>query len=143
MLVAYSLFAKIPDLKATTGRIFDGDTFAAVVHLEGGASVRANIRFIDIDAPELSGECESEIEWAYKSKARLEELLPEGTKVTLSGIKDDKYLGRINAYVRLPDGRDVSQIMLAENMAVAYTGGKRSTWCTDEEIEQWKQRNKQ
>jgi endonuclease YncB( thermonuclease family) len=129
IIITFNSMARVPEMEAISGRVFDGDTFNATVFISESASIRANIRFIDIDAPELSGECESEIEWAIRSKQRLEQLLPEGTKIILSNIKDDKYLGRINANVRFADGRDISKIMLDENMAVPYSGGKRIDWC--------------
>lgn len=132
----------VPNLTATTDHVLDGDTFAATVHLEDGAGVSARVRFINIDAPETNGECGSEIEWAKKSKNRLEELLPAGTKVILSDIKDDKYLGRIDARVKFPNGRDVGQIMIDENMAKAYNGGRRGRWCAPDEIKQWGRGNK-
>ena len=123
--------ARVPDLNAVADYVFDGDTFSATVHLENGAEVSAHVRIMDIDAPEMHGKCESEIAWAIRSKNRLAELLPKGTKIKLSKIKDDKYLKRIDAFVTLPDGRDVSKIMLAENLAVKYDGGKRQSWCND------------
>ena len=57
------------------------------------------------------------------------DLLPIGTMVELSQIDDDKYLGRIDARVALPDGRDVSEIMIHEKLARPYDGGARQSWC--------------
>lgn len=114
---------------ATTGYIFDGDTFAAHVKLENGISVSLSIRILGIDTPEIHGECESEIKAAFKARDKLVTLLPENSVVQLSDIKDDKYLGRIDANVKLSDGRDVGKIMLQEKLARKYTGGKRQKWC--------------
>jgi len=116
-------------VEAISGYIIDGDTFAATVKLENDTRISVRVRILGIDAPEMNGECESEIEWAHRSRDRLAELLPEGSIIQLSSIKDDKYIGRINAYVKIPDGRDVSAIMLKENLAVPYGGGKRQPWC--------------
>ncbi|MDR1826182.1 MAG: thermonuclease family protein [Rickettsiales bacterium] len=124
-----SLSAAVPDLTATVNHMIDGDTFAAAISLENGAEVSASVRLMNIDAPELHGECELETEMANKSKARLGELIPVGTKVILSKIKDDKYLGRVDAFVRDASGRDIGRIMIDENMAVAYGGGRRGSWC--------------
>ena len=141
-LLVFSLLvfraAAAPDLAATAEYVIDGDTFGAIIDLGAGAKVSARVRFMDIDAPELHGECESEIELANRSKDRLAELLPAGTGVVLSGIKDDKYLGRIDAYVKFPDGRDVGRIMTDEKLARAYGGGRRLPWCAPEEIERYK-----
>jgi endonuclease YncB( thermonuclease family) len=121
-------------LAATTDYVIDGDTFAAKVHLENGASVAVRVRISNIDAPETHGECDFEAELAGKSKQKLSDLLPNGTVVSLSKIKDDKYLGRIDALVSL-NGKDIGEIMLAEKLARKYNGGKRAPWCsTNEEV---------
>ena len=146
LAILFCLWTKVaaaaPDLTATSDHILDGDTFSAVVGLENGAKISVRVRFMNMDAPEMNGECESEIERAERSKDRLAELLPKGTKVILSKIKDDKYLGRIDAYVKFPDGRDIGEIMIRENLARAYGGGRREPWCAADEIERWNKRSK-
>lgn len=119
----------LPPVPAIAGYIIDGDTFSAKVKLENDASVSVRVRILGIDAPELSGECDKETEWAHRSRNRLVELLPENSEIYLVNVKDDKYLGRIDANVKLSDGRDVGEIMLRENMAIPYSGGKRQPWC--------------
>jgi endonuclease YncB( thermonuclease family) len=109
--------------------VFDGDTFSAKVLLENGAAISVRVRIRNIDAPEIHGECDAEIEWAKRSKNRLAELIPKGSAVMLTKIKDDRYLGRIDAIASLPDGRDIGRIMMAENLARPYDGGKRMPWC--------------
>ena len=123
-----SAVSAMPPLSARAVRILDGDTFAAVVHMESGANVSVNVRIRNIDAPEIHGACEYESKWAEKSKNRLAELLPQGTEMILIDIKDDKYLKRIDARVRL-NGKDIGDIMIKENMAVPYNGGRRKGWC--------------
>ncbi|MFA7187989.1 MAG: thermonuclease family protein [Alphaproteobacteria bacterium] len=114
---------------ATTGYIYDGDTFAAKVKLENNVMVSVRVRILGIDTPEIHGDCDSEIQVAIKARDKLGALLPENSIVQLSDIKDDKYLGRIDANVRLSDGRDVGAIMLKEKLARKYNGGKRKKWC--------------
>lgn len=122
-------FGADKSVTATTGYVFDGDTFAARVKLENGVLVSVRVRILGIDTPEIHGECESEIMVAFKARDRLEKLLPENSTIELSNIKDDKYLGRIDANVKLKDGRDVGQIMIDEKLARKYDGGKRKKWC--------------
>ncbi|NMA32754.1 MAG: thermonuclease family protein [Alphaproteobacteria bacterium] len=122
-------YGKTSSISAKVDYIFDGDTFAAIVKLENSMRISVRVRILEIDTPEIHGECESEIIMANKARKRLKQLLPIGSSVELSNIKDDKYLGRINAKVKLPDGRDVSKIMLQEKLARKYTGGKRQSWC--------------
>ena len=114
---------------ATVGYVIDGDTFAATVNLEDGIKISVRVRILDIDTPELSSDCPAEVVIAERARDRLRELLPDGVVVDLRDIKDDKYLGRIDARVFMGDGRNVSDIMLQENLARRYNGGKRTPWC--------------
>lgn len=114
---------------ATVNYIFDGDTFAATVHLEDGINVSTRVRLMNVDTPEIHGMCEREINMANRAKNRLAELLPTGSKVELKSIKDDKYLGRIDAYVLIEGGKDVGEILIKENLGRVYSGGKREGWC--------------
>ena len=120
--------AQVPDLTAEVDYVFDGDTFSARVNFENGASAAVRVRIRNIDAPEIHGECAYETGLADKAKIRLSEILPNGTKVALSKIKDDKYLGRIDALVNF-NGADVGEIMMKEKLARKYDGGKRASWC--------------
>ena len=109
--------------------IVDGDTFSAGVKLQDNTEVSVRVRLRNVDTPELHGECVDEIVAANVAKHRLAELLPQGTIVELENIKDDKYLGRIDANVRDVHGRDVGRVLIQENLGRAYSGGKRKTWC--------------
>lgn len=114
---------------ATVNYIFDGDTFAATVHLEDDIDVEARVRLMNVDTPEIHGECDYEIKMANLARDRISELLPIGSVVELKSIKDDKYLGRIDAFVLLPDGTDIGQILIKEKLGRAYNGGRRQGWC--------------
>ncbi len=114
---------------ATVDYIFDGDTFAATVHLDDEVDVSTRVRLMNVDTPEIHGMCEREIDMANRAKNRLAELLPIGSKVELKSIKDDKYLGRIDAYVLIDGKKDVGEILIKENLGRAYSGGRRESWC--------------
>ena len=109
--------------------VLDGDTFAAKVMLEDDIKITVRVRLLDVDTPEMKGMCQKEIDMANVAKNRTSELLPTGTIVELVDIKDDKYLGRIDARVFLPDGRELSTILIDENLGRKYDGGKRGGWC--------------
>lgn len=114
---------------ATVNYIFDGDTFAATVHMEDDIDIDVRVRLMNVDTPEIHGLCAKEIDMANKARDRLAELLPIGTSVELKSIKDDKYLGRIDAFVILPSGEDVGEILIKEGLGRAYNGGRRQGWC--------------
>lgn len=114
---------------ATVDYIFDGDTFSAYVNLEDGVRISVRVRLINVDTPEIHGACESETQRALRARTRLGELIPVGSVVELSNIKDDKYLGRIDANVKMADGRDVGDVLIAEKLGRRYSGGRRAGWC--------------
>lgn len=124
-----SAIKPIKSVDAVVDYIIDGDTFSAKVLLKDDIEISVRVRFMNIDAPELAGECDSEIIAAERSRERLGELIPVGSRVVLTEVKDDKYLGRIDAFVLDGSGRDVGKIMMKEGHARKYGGGKREGWC--------------
>lgn len=114
---------------AEVSYIIDGDTFAVRVMLADDIKITVRVRLINVDTPEIHGECESEIRAAFAAKARLSELLPVGSVAELRDIKDDKYLGRIDARVLTADGRDVGNVLIHEKLGRPYSGGRRDGWC--------------
>ena len=114
---------------AVVDYVIDGDTFAAAVKLDADISITVRVRIINIDTPEINGDCEYEIDAAHRAKDRLAELLAVGDVIDLQNIKDDKYLGRIDANVILSDGRDVGRVLVDGGFARPYDGGKREAWC--------------
>ena len=109
--------------------IFDGDTFSAQVMLEKDVEITVRVRLINIDTPEMNAKCKAEKVMAQSAKDLLKTILPRGIVVDLQNIKDDKYLGRINANVILPNGRDAGLVMVDSGLARPYSGGKRRSWC--------------
>ncbi len=108
--------------------IIDGDTFAGRVMLADDTKITVRVRIRNVDTPEIHGACESEIRDANRARARLEQLLPIGKTADLRQIKDDKYLGRIDALVFIDD-RDIGQILIDEKLGRPYSGGRRDGWC--------------
>lgn len=114
---------------ATVEYIFDGDTFAGFAHVDDDISIPVRVRLINIDTPEIHGECVAEIVAAKRARDRLGELIPIGSRVELANIKDDKYLGRIDANVIMPNGRDVGIVLINEKLGRPYNSGRRAGWC--------------
>lgn len=114
---------------ATVDYIFDGDTFAGYVNLQDDIRISVRVRLRNVDTPEIHGACQREIEMANAARERLGELIPVGTVVDLENIKDDKYLGRIDANVIMADGRDVGRVLVDEGLGRPYGGEKRRGWC--------------
>ena len=115
---------------ARVGRVIDGDTFDATVMLDGGnITVPVRVRIRDVDTPEIHGKCAAEREMAAAARARLAQMLPVGSVVELTNIKDDKYLGRIDANVADGQGTDVGRALVRAGLGRPYNGGKRAGWC--------------
>ena len=131
VLGVFLMFLAIPcgATPAVVDYIFDGDTFAAYVLLQDDIRISVRVRLINVDTPEMHGACAQEIEMAHAARDRLAELIPVGTTVQLKNIKDDKYLGRIDANVIMNDGRDVGMVLVQERLGRPYAGGHRAGWC--------------
>jgi endonuclease YncB( thermonuclease family) len=114
---------------AKVNHVIDGDTFSAGVMIEKDIRISVRVRLINVDTPEINGECESEIKLARRARDRAAELMPVGSIVDLSQIKDDKYLGRIDARVKTKDGKDVGEVLIKEKLGRKYSGGRRRSWC--------------
>ncbi len=114
---------------ARVGHIIDGDTFSGVVKLENDVEISVRVRLRNVDTPEINGGCEYERNMAARAKARLGELIPVGSTVDLRNIKDDKYLGRIDAAVFDGRGHDVGKRIVREGLGRTYNGGRRVPWC--------------
>ena len=115
---------------AMVTRIVDGDTFKATVLLADGIEIMSvGVRLRNVDTPELHGECDYEIERAEKAKQRLSELIPVGSVIEITNVKNDKYPGRIDANVFDEQNRDVGLVLIRENLGRPYSGGKRQSWC--------------
>jgi len=114
---------------ARVGHILDGDTFSAMVNLDDTTTVSVRVRLRNVDTPEMNGDCEYERVRAVAARDRLSEIIPTGSIVELTNVKDDKYLGRIDANVKDSSGADVGDILIREKFGRKYNGGRRKPWC--------------
>jgi endonuclease YncB( thermonuclease family) len=84
----------------------------ASYNLDGKVLYRC--RIFGINAPELRTQ-EGKDALAYANQ-----LCPAGTRVTVSSYHWDKYGGRFDGTITLPDGTDLGTAMIAAGHAVAY-----------------------
>lgn len=99
--------------------VYDGDTFT----IDG-----ERIRIAAIDTPErASPHCDAERRLARLARARLVQLLGDGSGVTLEReALPDRY-GRTLARVMV-NGRDVAPVLINEGLAATWEG-RRHNWC--------------
>lgn len=119
-------------IPATVIKVIDGDSLTVKAKIWIGQTVETVVWVNGIDAPELKGKCAGERVAARAARAYVLELLDGKRTVVLYNVKKDKYGGRVNAGVLLPDGRDLGETMVQSGHARAYQGGKRQSWCKGE-----------
>lgn len=103
--------------------VYDGDTILLDIDLGFDHQIAAldfngkrNIacRVYGINAPELNTEA------GIKAREFAESLLPVGSRVTVVSKGWDKYGGRFDGVITLPDGSDFATKMLEAEQAVVY-----------------------
>lgn len=104
--------------------VIDGDTVD--MSCPGMGAFRA--RLTGYDTPEaVEPGCAAEAQAARQATARLRSLVAEAQSVQPGFGGTDRYGRRL---VRLSlDGRDVGAVLIAEGLAVPYSGGRRIDWC--------------
>lgn len=110
--------------------VIDGDTLKVRLEIWPDIFVETSARLDGVDAPEIRGEkCPEEEALGFKAKERVEQLVAGG--FALEGIGHDKYGGRIDAIIRLPNGASLADILMIEGLVKAWPGGKgpKPDWC--------------
>lgn len=115
-------------VEARVVKVRDGDTIEVSAFVWPMQTVEVAVRLRGIDAPELRGDCPSEIRAAETARDRLAELVGDGT-VRLHGIEGDKYFGRVLAQISTTSEDDLAAVLLKEGLVDRYDGGKRRDWC--------------
>ncbi len=116
---AAAQFPSQPPQSGVVVYVYDGDTIQALL---GGRKYK--VRLLGIDTPETDGPYTKAEPLGEEAKARTKRLAL-GKKVTLEFGADslrDKY-NRLLAYVTLPDGRCLNQILIQEGLAEAFHRG--------------------
>ncbi len=116
-------------VQARVVKVLDGDSFSVDALVWPGTSVSVSIRVRGVDAPELRSKCPHERWLARQSREGLTERLAM-QDVSLHNIDGDKYYGRVLADVKLADGSDLAQVLLANRMVRPYGGQRRKGWCS-------------
>lgn len=85
------------------------------------------------DTPEIQrSKCDQELQLGRAAKKRMDELLETpGIQVVDSGQFDKTSSRRPLVWVKLPNGRTVGNIMIAEGLAKRWSPGYKANWCPD------------
>ena len=108
--------------------IYDGDTLR--VNIDSfpdivGKNIR--IRIKGIDAPEIKGKCQTEIDLAIMARDYLRNAINQSSQIELRNIERGKYF-RIVGELYI-DGENISKDLMKKNIVYQYTGGKKKDWC--------------
>lgn len=136
LLLIFCFFPVMSFAKTTFGdvvvsrvvSVYDGDTYRVDIdHWPALVGQNAPIRVKQVDTPELRGKCPSEKALAKQAKIFTQALLRNSAQVELRNIERGKYF-RILADVYI-DNQSLASLLIANNLARPYQGGKRSGWC--------------
>lgn len=111
--------------KAKIKRVIDGDSIVIDIDLGFDTWIKdQSVRLHGIDTPEVRTKDPLEKAHGKLAKAFVEQVLPEGTEVAITTVKDGDKFGRVLGIVRTSGGIDVAQELLEERLAVPYDGSK-------------------
>ena len=114
-------------IRAEVVHVRDGDTVEITAYPWPGFTPTTAIRLADIDTPELRAKCPEEKIAALAAKDFLTEILTD--EVTITNLRYGKYAGRHIGEIITSKGVNVSESMIKNGHARAYSGGKRKGWC--------------
>ena len=105
------------EYRARVKRVVDGDTVIMDVDLGFGIWIHdQSFRLLGINTRERSQP------GGVEAAAYLATVLRAAPEVTVTSVKNDKYGGRYDARVALPDGRDLSTLLIEEGRAAPWKG---------------------
>ena len=107
---------------------YDGDTCYVTMPALPKTLSKMTVRILGIDTPELRGECSKEKELAMKARIFANKTFREARIIEFKDLKWDKYGGRILSNVYL-DGYLYADMIINEQLARPYDGGKKDGWC--------------
>ena len=121
-----------PPLEAVTVQaevvsVYDGDTFKVEAMIWPGQVWRGSVRVVGVDTPEIRGKCISEKAGALRARDFVRAII--GQEVTLIGVANGLYAGRVIAKVQLSDGSDLAEVLIKKGLGRSYDGGTRQGWC--------------
>lgn len=109
----------------------DGDTFEVDARAWSPfPNLTWRVRIRGIDTPEKRSKCEPEKAAAKRAQEYAGAVLKRyDNKVWLQAVQHDKYGGRFDAVIILPNGKSLGDVMIAAGLARPYLGGARRPWC--------------
>ena len=105
---------------------YDGDT--CYVTIDGQ---NEKIRLLELDTPEISKpKCDAELELGLKARNFVNNLIENAETIEFKTDYEMDYFGRILSYLII-DGKDVSALLVMNDLGVVYKKGHKMDWCND------------
>ena len=110
-------------INPTVVKVYDGDTITIAGRINGDKTIyKFSVRLIGIDCPEMKTKNHAEKNIAIKARDFVADLCLN-KPIKLENCSNDKY-GRLLANV-VVDGKNISELLIANKLAVAYDGGTK------------------
>lgn len=116
------------ELPASVVRIASGDTILVEVFVSPYQRVHFAVCLTGIDTPDLNARCMNERLISQEAMDMVKELSRGG--VDLIDLQPGCYPDRAYARVRLNDGRELSDVLLAEGLARPISDTSSDGWCS-------------
>jgi len=134
---------KVNEYDVVLLRSVDGDTVDVDIDLGFGVWLRnERVRIMGIDTPESRTSNEVEKLFGKAAKERLKELLKDGGILVTTEEKNGEDMrgkfGRILGDFKTPDGKLVTEVMIAEGHCVPYFGGSKDDVQAQHEVNRQK-----
>lgn len=109
---------------AVVARPIDGDTLIVDVALGFWLTIRLSCRLLARTATGWIGMNARELNapGGQEAAAYVAGLAPAGAALLVTSIQADKFAGRFDGLITLPDGRDLGQTVISAGFAVAWDG---------------------
>lgn len=105
-------------------RVIDGDTIVVKIDLGFSIWVKKTLRLNGVDTPEIRTSDPTEKQAGQKAKEFVETFLKKPGNLLKTGKKAGKF-GRYLADFFNSENESLSDLLIANNLAVKYTGGSR------------------
>ena len=111
--------------------VIDGDTLSVDASKDFILPIRIRVNGIDTPEKGSLAKCQEESQKALVAKIFVTRVISSAQKskqqIVFRNIKWDKYGGRVIADVYI-DGNLLSDMLVEKNLAIRYTGNKKSSW---------------
>ena len=121
-IILIKISAECPINLVLITNCYDGDT---CYYKENPKAQSIPIRLMNIDTPEIKGECQEEITKAIKARDRVNQLIRDSRNIKVDIYYTDKY-NRYVGYIWL-DSINLNTILLGEELAKPYK--RNIDWC--------------